>query len=161
MSFPSRGPTRVCRALLTGCLEGEESDNLLRLCSCLAEGNLRCCPASSAVQPGMAEDQEPAQPCKTLPPLSAEEHSGNTYRSTQHSQALLSGLVALRDSGTLFDVVLLVEGKAIEAHRILLAASCDYFRSVHSGAGAVMLGVEWGLRRGDSAPAGREVCVSR
>lgn len=50
------------------------------------------------------------------------------YRSSSHSQGLMDGLLALRDGGILFDVVLVVEGKPIEAHRILLAASCDYFR---------------------------------
>nr|XP_056715815.1 kelch-like protein 22 [Euleptes europaea] len=81
----------------------------------------------------MAEDQEPARPCKTPLEPSMKECTSNTYRSAQHSQALLSGLVALRDSGVLFDVILLVEGKAIEAHRILLAASCDYFRGMFAG----------------------------
>lgn len=51
------------------------------------------------------------------------------YHSSRHSQGLLDGLLALRHGGILFDVVLLVEGKPIQAHRILLAASCDYFRS--------------------------------
>lgn len=86
----------------------------------------------------MAEDQEPAQPCKAPLEPSMKQHTSNTYRSAQHSQALLSGLVALRDSGILFDVILLVEGKAIEAHRILLAASCDYFRSAHHRAAAML-----------------------
>lgn len=86
----------------------------------------------------MAEDQEAAQPCKPPLELSIKECTSNTYRSTQHSQALLSGLVGLRDRGILFDVVLLVEGKPIEAHRILLAASCDYFRFVHKGAKATL-----------------------
>lgn len=52
------------------------------------------------------------------------------YRSNTHSQGLLDGLLMLRQGGILFDVVLLVEGKPIQAHRILLAASCDYFRCV-------------------------------
>lgn len=51
------------------------------------------------------------------------------FRSSAHSQGLMDGLLALREGGILFDVVLLVEGKPVEAHRILLAASCDYFRS--------------------------------
>lgn len=51
------------------------------------------------------------------------------YHSSTHSQGLMDGLLALREGGILFDVVLMVEGKPIEAHRILLAASCDYFRS--------------------------------
>ncbi|XP_030634708.1 kelch-like protein 22 [Chanos chanos] len=55
------------------------------------------------------------------------------YRSSAHSQGLLDGLLALRDGGILFDVVLLVEGKPIPAHRILLAASCDYFRGMFAG----------------------------
>ncbi|XP_016384415.1 kelch-like protein 22 [Sinocyclocheilus rhinocerous] len=55
------------------------------------------------------------------------------YRSNAHSQGLLDGLLMLRQGGILFDVVLLVEGKAIQAHRILLAASCDYFRGMFAG----------------------------
>ncbi|XP_042278392.1 kelch-like protein 22 isoform X1 [Thunnus albacares] len=56
-----------------------------------------------------------------------------TYRSSAHSRSLLEGLLALRQSGILFDVVLLVEGRPIQAHRILLAASCDYFRGMFAG----------------------------
>uniref|UniRef100_A0A8D0HDA0 Kelch-like protein 22 n=1 Tax=Sphenodon punctatus TaxID=8508 RepID=A0A8D0HDA0_SPHPU len=81
----------------------------------------------------MAEDQEPTQPCQTPLEPSLQQHTSNTYRSAEHSQALLNGLVALRDSGILFDVVLIVEGRSIEAHRILLAASCDYFRGMFAG----------------------------
>ncbi|KAF4070559.1 hypothetical protein AMELA_G00286740 [Ameiurus melas] len=55
------------------------------------------------------------------------------YRSSKHSQGLMDGLLALREGGILFDVVLLVEGKPVEAHRILLAASCDYFRGMFAG----------------------------
>ncbi|TSO88117.1 Kelch-like protein 22 [Bagarius yarrelli] len=55
------------------------------------------------------------------------------FRSSTHSQGLVNGLLALREEGILFDVVLLVEGKPVEAHRILLAASCDYFRSMFAG----------------------------
>nr|BAC25806.1 unnamed protein product [Mus musculus] len=81
----------------------------------------------------MAEEQDFAQLCR-LPTQPSHSHLvNNTYRSTQHSQALLRGLLALRDSGILFDVVLVVEGKHIEAHRILLAASCDYFRGMFAG----------------------------
>lgn len=54
--------------------------------------------------------------------------SRQTYKSSAHFCSLLDGLLALRESGILFDVELLVEGRAIKAHRILLAASCDYFR---------------------------------
>ncbi|XDC84224.1 hypothetical protein R6Z07F_015397 [Ovis aries] len=81
----------------------------------------------------MAEEQELARLCK-LPTQPSHPHCvSNTYRSAQHSQALLRGLLALRDSGILFDVVLVVEGKQLEAHRILLAASCDYFRGMFAG----------------------------
>uniref|UniRef100_A0A8C9IZ60 Kelch-like protein 22 n=1 Tax=Piliocolobus tephrosceles TaxID=591936 RepID=A0A8C9IZ60_9PRIM len=81
----------------------------------------------------MAEEQEFTQLCK-LPAQPSHPHCvNNTYRSAQHSQALLRGLLALRDSGILFDVVLVVEGRHIEAHRILLAASCDYFRGMFAG----------------------------
>ncbi|XP_027703321.1 kelch-like protein 22 [Vombatus ursinus] len=81
----------------------------------------------------MAEDQEPPQLGQVAPEPVAQPCNSNTYRSAQHSQSLLSGLLALRDSGILFDVVLVVEGKQIEAHRILLAASCDYFRGMFAG----------------------------
>ncbi|XP_028680770.1 kelch-like protein 22 [Erpetoichthys calabaricus] len=63
----------------------------------------------------------------------SEESGRHKYRSSSHSQNLLQGLVALRSSGVLFDVVLFVEGKPIKAHRILLAASCDYFRGMFAG----------------------------
>lgn len=56
-----------------------------------------------------------------------------TYRSSAHFRSLLEGLVALRQGGILFDVVLLVENRPIQAHRILLAASCDYFRGMFAG----------------------------
>lgn len=59
----------------------------------------------------------PAQPC-----------ARQKYRSNAHSQGLLDGLLMLREGGILFDVVLIVEERPIQAHRILLAASCDYFR---------------------------------
>lgn len=78
--------------------------------------------------PGMAEDQELTQAHQAALEASVQQRSSSTYRSAEHSQALLSGLLSLRDSSILFDVVLLVEDKPIEAHRILLAASCDYFR---------------------------------
>lgn len=51
-----------------------------------------------------------------------------TFRCSDHFRSLLDGVLTLRQSGVLYDVVLLVEGRPIQAHRILLAASCDYFR---------------------------------
>lgn len=51
-----------------------------------------------------------------------------TFRCSAHFRSLLGGVLTLRQSGILYDVVLLVEGRPIQAHRILLAASCDYFR---------------------------------
>lgn len=54
--------------------------------------------------------------------------SRQTFRSSAHFRSLLDGLLALRQDGILFDVVLVVEGRPIQAHRLLLAASCDYFR---------------------------------
>ncbi|XP_047448976.1 kelch-like protein 22 isoform X2 [Mugil cephalus] len=56
-----------------------------------------------------------------------------TYQSSAHFGSLLDGLLALRQGGILFDVVLVVEGRPIQAHRILLAASCDYFRGMFAG----------------------------
>lgn len=94
---------------------------------CVLAADSRGAEVGSAVV-RMAEEQEFAQLCK-LPAQPSHPHCvSNTYRSAQHSQALLRGLLALRNSGILFDVVLVVEGRHIEAHRILLAASCDYFR---------------------------------
>ncbi|XP_026043964.1 kelch-like protein 22 isoform X1 [Astatotilapia calliptera] len=56
-----------------------------------------------------------------------------SYRSSEHFCSLLDGLLSLRHSGTLFDVVLVVESRPIQAHRIILAASCDYFRGMFAG----------------------------
>ncbi|KAJ8285845.1 hypothetical protein GJAV_G00031600 [Gymnothorax javanicus] len=79
----------------------------------------------------MAEDRELSTAGAAAPP--AAQRSRQTYRSNAHSQRLLGGLLALRQSGILFDVVLLVEGRPVQAHRILLAASCDYFRGMFAG----------------------------
>lgn len=108
-------------------MHGRDSTCLLTPCPlCLASRQAAVVRVGVAVR--MAEEQEFTQLCK-LPTQHSHSHCiNNTYRSTQHSQALLRGLLALRDSGILFDVVLVVEGRHIEAHRILLAASCDYFR---------------------------------
>ncbi|XP_059922076.1 kelch-like protein 22 isoform X1 [Gadus macrocephalus] len=56
--------------------------------------------------------------------------SRQTYASSAHYGTVMSGLHDLRQSGILFDVVLLAEGRPIKAHRILLAAACDYFREL-------------------------------
>nr|XP_057927664.1 kelch-like protein 22 isoform X1 [Doryrhamphus excisus] len=56
-----------------------------------------------------------------------------TYGCSSHFQSLLDSLLALRQAGILFDVVLLVEGRALHGHRVLLAASCDYFRGMFTG----------------------------
>ncbi|XP_015827559.3 kelch-like protein 22 isoform X1 [Nothobranchius furzeri] len=55
------------------------------------------------------------------------------FRSSAHFRSLLDGLMTLRQGGVLFDVVLLVEGRPIQAHRLVLAASCDYFRGMFAG----------------------------
>lgn len=73
------------------------------------------------------------QSCKDSHDLLNQRCPNKTYRSTVHSQSLLGGLVSLRDSKILFDVVLRLEGRHLEAHRILLAASCDYFRGMFAG----------------------------
>ncbi|XP_029366466.1 kelch-like protein 22 [Echeneis naucrates] len=79
----------------------------------------------------MAEDGEPS-PMERLAGSSGSP-GRKTYRSSSHLRSLLDGLLALRQSSILFDVVLLVEGRPIQAHRILLAASCDYFRGMFAG----------------------------
>ncbi|XP_036000451.1 kelch-like protein 22 isoform X2 [Fundulus heteroclitus] len=55
------------------------------------------------------------------------------FKCWTHFPSLMEGMHGLRQSGTLFDVALLVEGRPIPAHRILLAASCDYFRGMFAG----------------------------
>ncbi|KAJ8401073.1 hypothetical protein AAFF_G00390300 [Aldrovandia affinis] len=79
----------------------------------------------------MAEDRDLSPAGAAAPPPA--QCSRQTYRSSAHSHSLLGGLLALRQGGILFDVVLLVEGRPIQAHRILLAASCDYFRGMFAG----------------------------
>ncbi|XP_041643771.1 kelch-like protein 22 isoform X1 [Cheilinus undulatus] len=81
--------------------------------------------------PAMAEDGE-------LSPVGGRAGSSGRpgrqmYRSSAHFRSLLDGLLALRQGGILFDVVLMVEGRPIQAHRILLAASCEYFRGMFAG----------------------------
>lgn len=73
--------------------------------------------SSTAAAQGTVGTVRPAQPC-----------ARQKYHSNAHSQGLLDGLLMLREGGILFDVVLIVEERPIQAHRILLAASCDYFR---------------------------------
>lgn len=70
----------------------------------------------------MAEKGRTSRSRSTEPPVL------KTYSSSAHFRNLLDGLQALREGGILYDVVLVVEGRRIQAHRILLAASCDYFR---------------------------------
>lgn len=62
------------------------------------------------------------------PASSSARQARRTFRCSGHFRSLLDGVCTLRQSGVLHDVVLLVEARPIQAHRILLAASCDYFR---------------------------------
>ncbi|CAJ1068097.1 kelch-like protein 22 isoform X2 [Xyrichtys novacula] len=78
--------------------------------------------------PAMAEDGEVSPAGGRVG--SSGRPGRQMYRSSAHFRSLLDGLLALRQDGILFDVVLLVEGRPIQAHRILLAASCDYFRGM-------------------------------
>ncbi|XP_017269985.1 kelch-like protein 22 isoform X2 [Kryptolebias marmoratus] len=64
---------------------------------------------------------------------SSDRPTRQLFKSSAHFRSLLDGLLTLRQAGILFDVVLLVEGRPIQAHRILLAASCDYFRGMFAG----------------------------
>lgn len=70
----------------------------------------------------MAEDGRPNHAGSKEPP------ARKTYSSPAHFRSLQDGLQAQRQGGILCDVVLLVEGQRFQAHRSLLAASCDYFR---------------------------------
>ncbi|XP_072244490.1 kelch-like protein 22 isoform X1 [Leuresthes tenuis] len=81
--------------------------------------------------PAMAEDA-------ALSPMGGRAGSSGRpgrqiFKSSDHFRSLLDGLLSLRQSGILFDVVLVVEGRPIQAHRILLAAYCDYFRGMFAG----------------------------
>ncbi|XP_053726876.1 kelch-like protein 22 isoform X1 [Synchiropus splendidus] len=75
----------------------------------------------------MAEDEAPARLA------AARRSSPQTFTGSSHFRSLLDNLLALRQRGVLFDVVLLVEEQRLPAHRILLAASCDYFRVMFAG----------------------------
>ncbi|XP_076846394.1 LOW QUALITY PROTEIN: kelch-like protein 22 [Brachyhypopomus gauderio] len=81
----------------------------------------------------MDGETEPSPAVVGLAGRSGQPSTRQTYRSSSHSRLLLDGLLALRQGGILFDVVLLVEKKPIQAHRILLAACCDYFRGMFAG----------------------------
>lgn len=80
------------------------------------------------------EAMKPERQCVAMAEDGAQSPAGGRrparqiFRSSAHFRSLLDGLQALRQTGILFDVVLVVEGRHIHAHRILLAASCDYFR---------------------------------
>ncbi|XP_041855877.1 kelch-like protein 22 isoform X2 [Melanotaenia boesemani] len=67
----------------------------------------------------------------------AESSSGRSgrqiFRSSAHFRSLLDGLLSLRQGDILYDVELVVEGRPLRAHRVLLAASCDYFRGMFTG----------------------------
>ncbi|XP_078451601.1 kelch-like protein 22 [Lampetra planeri] len=52
------------------------------------------------------------------------------YRCADHSKLLLVGLSELRRNNSLYDITLRAEGRKICAHRVVLAASCDYFRGM-------------------------------
>ena len=52
------------------------------------------------------------------------------YLDKKHAGILLSGLNELRLKDELCDVTILVEGKAVRAHRAVLAASSQYFNAM-------------------------------
>lgn len=52
------------------------------------------------------------------------------FESSDHGDTVLAGLTKLRDMEQLFDVVLIVEGQRLPAHRVVLASCSDYFRAM-------------------------------
>jgi len=52
------------------------------------------------------------------------------FKSDEHKEKVLHGLNDLRENGLLSDVSLVVEGQTFEGHRVVLASSSTYFRSM-------------------------------
>ena len=50
-----------------------------------------------------------------------------------HAEDVLAGLAKLREDNILCDVELQVDGRSVSAHRVVLAASSSYFRSMFAG----------------------------
>ena len=61
-------------------------------------------------------------------PLSDSTDPRVKFESSDHGDVVLAGLTKLRDMEQLFDVVLIVEGQRLPAHRVVLASCSDYFR---------------------------------
>lgn len=55
------------------------------------------------------------------------------YTSKQITEAAFSAFEEMRGEGQLCDVVLRVDGQEFKAHRVVLAATCPYFRGMFTG----------------------------
>uniref|UniRef100_UPI00358FAE1F kelch-like protein 22 isoform X1 n=1 Tax=Myxine glutinosa TaxID=7769 RepID=UPI00358FAE1F len=56
--------------------------------------------------------------------------SRQLFLSIEHASGLLAGLAELQASSSMYDVTLRVEGRPLKAHRVVLAAACEYFRGM-------------------------------
>ena len=56
-----------------------------------------------------------------------------TFFDQKHAGYVLSRLHDLRDLEELCDITIIVEGKAIKAHRAVLAATSQYFNAMFTG----------------------------
>jgi len=62
--------------------------------------------------------------------VSILEGDGHLYTNSQHCTDVLVNLNKYRQSGLLCDVTLKCEDGVLHAHRAVLSANCDYFRSM-------------------------------
>ena len=55
------------------------------------------------------------------------------YKSDHHSSERVTGMNRLRKDDILCDVTITVGGRKIHAHKVVLAATCPYFKTMFTG----------------------------
>ncbi|CAL8077550.1 unnamed protein product [Calicophoron daubneyi] len=70
---------------------------------------------------------------KPSPSTTSQQTNRLIYTSEQHSKRSLESMNCLRKNRELCDVVLLVDGREIFTHRVVLAACSAYFRAMFTG----------------------------